>query len=453
MAPGVEKIGGTYNAYYSLLQSAPDRFCISVATSSSPQGPFTDRTTEPLVCDGDSPGSIDPAPFVDPDTGIAYLTWASEGPGSDPPTKLWSRQLTADGLSFTPGSTARELTRSTQAWEGKMIENPSMVRHQGTVYLLYSANDWWTQDYAIGYAVCESPLGPCAKPSGAALLASDGVRQGPGGPSAFLEADGRLQMAFHHWTAPHVGYPADPNCDASGHCTSQGQRRLAVTELHAGPAGLAVGPAPAPRPVSVAKATERACPEDQVPEDGFVDLPEGAVHESAVDCAAWWGVTVGSGAGYAPAAGVTRAQMASFLARAILRSGGTLPAATDRFSDDDTSVHSESIERLAAAGIVVGTGGGRYSPQAPVSREQMATFLTRAVQHRTGASLTSGTDWFRDDDGSAHRTAIDAAAAAGLATGTGGAAFSPRATVRRDQMASFVTRMLELFVEAGGRRA
>lgn len=48
-----------------------------------------------------------------------------------------------------------------------------------------------------------------------------------------------------------------------------------------------------------------------------------------------------------------------------------------------------------------------------------------------------------------HRQAIDAAASAGLATGTGPATFSPSATVRRDQMATFVSRLLELFVRAG----
>ncbi|HWG94943.1 MAG TPA: S-layer homology domain-containing protein, partial [Mycobacteriales bacterium] len=58
-------------------------------------------------------------------------------------------------------------------------------------------------------------------------------------------------------------------------------------------------------------------------------------------------------------------------------------------------------------------------------------------------------DWFWDDEGSAHAATINAAAEAGLAGGTGGGAYSPRAGVRRDQMATFLARTLQLFVQAG----
>jgi hypothetical protein len=242
-APGVEKFGNTYNAYYGLLETKPDKACISVATSSSPKGPFRDNTTRPLVCEGDAPGSIDPQPFIDPATGRKYLLWAGEGVGGNPPTKLWSRELTADGLGFVGSASA--LTSTTQAWEGRMIENPSMVRYRGQLYLLYSANDWWTDRYAVGYALCDTPLGPCRKPRGVPLLTGNGLRLGPGGATGFLEADGRLKIAYHHWNAPYVGYPTDSNCDGGGKCTSQGQRRMSIAELSDTGAGLEVGgPAP-----------------------------------------------------------------------------------------------------------------------------------------------------------------------------------------------------------------
>ncbi|HEV2087983.1 MAG TPA: S-layer homology domain-containing protein, partial [Cryptosporangiaceae bacterium] len=366
--------------------------------------------------------------------------------GGNPPTKLWSRQLTPDGLAWAPGSTMRELTRTTQAWEGPMIENPAMVRYADRYFLLYSANNWWTDRYAIGYAECAGPLGPCSKPQGHPLLGNHGDKLGPGGPSLFFDTAGRLKMAYHHWTAPYVGYPTDPNCDGGGKCTSQGQRRMSITDLRLGGSGLEVGPA---RPSPTVLPTDRSCPADRVPEDGFTDVPAGSTHEAAVDCITWWGVTLRSSDRYMPGAGVTRGQMASFLSRAVLNSGGSLPPATNPFFDDDASVHQEAIGRLAAAGLVQGTGAGRFAPDAPVSREQMATFLVRVLRYRTGTDAPAGLDWFSDDTGSVHEANINSAATAGLAGGSGYGTYVPRATVRRDQMATFLSRLLQAFVVDG----
>ena len=79
---------------------------------------------------------------------------------------------------------------------------------------------------------------------------------------------------------------------------------------------------------------------------------------------------------FCPTAAVTRDQMASFLARAL-----NLPATgTDFFSDDEASQHEGDINRLAAAGIATGCGGGQYCPSGTVTREQMAAFLYRGFR-------------------------------------------------------------------------
>jgi hypothetical protein len=144
--------------------------------------------------------------------------------------------------------------------------------------------------------------------------------------------------------------------------------------------------------------------------------------------------------------------MASFLVRAILESGGSLPTpTTDRFRDDNSSPHEDSIERLAAAGIVSGTSKDRFSPLAPVTREQMATFLTRALAHRTGTTPAATRDWFVDDESSPHEDAINRVASVGMAGGTSPGNYSPLVTVRRDQMASFLARLLDQYVRAGAR--
>lgn len=232
-APGVIKNGSTWLAYYTVLASATERKCISVATSSSPMGPFVDNTAGPLVCDSDPGGSIDPEPFRDAD-GSLHLVWKSEGVPGSMPTRLWSRRLAADGRSFAPGSAPIELLRTAMPWEEHVIENPSMVRWNGQLYLFYSAHRWQSRHYAMGYAVCSSVAGPCVRPSAEPLLESTAARWGPGGGSAFVDASGRLRLAYHWWNPPYEDYPAFPDCLSSGTCETQGQRRLGITGVVVG---------------------------------------------------------------------------------------------------------------------------------------------------------------------------------------------------------------------------
>ena len=74
---------------------------------------------------------------------------------------------------------------------------------------------------------------------------------------------------------------------------------------------------------------------------------------------------------------VTRAQMASFLVRAF----GLDPAPSAGFRDTAGSVHGVAIDALAHAGITVGckTEPLSYCPDQPVTRAQMATFIARAL--------------------------------------------------------------------------
>ncbi len=240
-APGVAKIGGRYVAFYSARERLDrDRFCISVAVSTDPLGPFEDTSSGPLVCDPDPNGSIDPQPFVDTD-GTPYLLWKSEGVPGWAPTRIWVRQLDAGGTGFAPGSRVTLLLETDQEWEGHVIENPAMVRHDGRVVLFYSANEHRSADYAVGYAECVGVLGPCTKNPDNPVLASRGDRLGPGGPAPFVDASGRLMLGFHYWNAPYTNYPAFPQCQQQGTCTTQGQRRLAIEQVFRNGAGLHVG--------------------------------------------------------------------------------------------------------------------------------------------------------------------------------------------------------------------
>ena len=80
---------------------------------------------------------------------------------------------------------------------------------------------------------------------------------------------------------------------------------------------------------------------------------------------------------YCPHDFVSRAQMATFLARAFDLQSGTEAG----FVDVSGNVHAAQIGALAASSITVGCAAGpprRYCPYDFVSRAQMATFLKRA---------------------------------------------------------------------------
>jgi glucose/arabinose dehydrogenase len=147
------------------------------------------------------------------------------------------------------------------------------------------------------------------------------------------------------------------------------------------------------------------------------------------------GITNGCGDGrYCPLEFVTRAQMASFLARAL-----ALPStASDFFTDNETSLHEADINRLAAAGITLGCGGGRYCPLELVTRAQMASFLARALTLPSTAS-----DFFTDDETSLHEADINRLAAMGITNGCGGGRYCPSDFVTREQMAAFLQRALD----------
>jgi len=199
-APSVLARPGSYVLYYATaLAEDPERQCLSRATSTEPDGPFVDDSAGPLVCPPGG-GAIDASPFVDVD-GRAYLLWKSYG-GVD---GIVAQELTPDGLGLV--GPVPVLLGADQGWEAGLIEAPSMLARDGRYYLFYSANDWNTANYAIGFAVCDSPTGPCARPTDGPWLASTDQAQGPGGGEVFSDDQGQPWLVLHAWVRGKVGYP------------------------------------------------------------------------------------------------------------------------------------------------------------------------------------------------------------------------------------------------------
>lgn len=142
---------------------------------------------------------------------------------------------------------------------------------------------------------------------------------------------------------------------------------------------------------------------------------------------------------FCPRDAVTREQMASFLTRIMEHFGHVAPVtSTDFFLDDNLSMHEAAINRLAAAGLTDGCAPHRFCPKQLVTRAQLASFLARLLG--TTRLPTTHLDFFVDDEGSVHEGAINRLASAGLTAGCRADVrwFCPTAHVTREQMARFI---------------
>lgn len=208
-APDVARIGNQYVMYYTARDSQSNRQCVGRATSDRPDGRFRDTSARPLICQAALGGTIDASFFRDGDK--LYLYFKNDGNCCGLPTQLWAQQLSPDGLQLV-GAPTSLLVNDAGSWEGAVIEAPYMVKHDDGYYLFYSANSYADERYAVGYARCTSPTGPCAKAAENPILASHTSGQhpviGPGGQSIFQVGD-QTWMAYHVWSAMADGQIGD----------------------------------------------------------------------------------------------------------------------------------------------------------------------------------------------------------------------------------------------------
>jgi hypothetical protein len=192
---------------------------------------------------------------------------------------------------------------------------------------------------------------------------------------------------------------------------------------------------------------EEPPPVEPLPPGGTFRDDNGNVHEGNIEAIAAAGITKGCNPPindqYCPSSSVTRGQMAAFLVRALKLTddgGGNL------FIDDDGSIFEADIAKLAAAGITKGCNpptNNKFCPNDNVTRGQMAAFLVRALK----LTDDGGGNSFIDDDGSIFEADIAKLAAAGITKGCNPPTnnrFCPNDPVKRDQMASFLARALNL---------
>ena len=219
--------------------------------------------------------------------------------------------------------------------------------------------------------------------------------------------------------------------------------------------GLVVGaqrPAAAQEP-PFNRGIDAACSAEAQGFAPFDDLVAGT-HRGAIGCVAYFGIALGQQqAGvwtYSRHDPVTREQMASFIARTMNRVDGYRlgSGGTDQFPDS-AGEHRRNINRLAVAGIVEGREDGTYGRRGEVTREQMASFVARAIEEVTGTELPVSDVFSSGDIAGAHQQNVGKLAAVGVVEGVGGSSYGARRAVSRQEMASFLARALDYLAANG----
>lgn len=196
----------------------------------------------------------------------------------------------------------------------------------------------------------------------------------------------------------------------------------------------------------VAVVGPRAFAQDAPSEDGsgFVDT-EGNIHEEDIRYIVERGLTLGcdlDGPRYCPDQPVSRAEMATFLTRA-LRLDTTVPYLGVYADIGEGIWYTRYVEAVGAYGLTDTRVSGNYRPTDPMLRSEMAIFLQKAF--RLSSTHDASTSSFQDIPADApYAAAAEAILEAGITRGCGldPLLYCPDDTVRRDTMAAFLARAL-----------
>ncbi|MDR1865821.1 MAG: glycoside hydrolase family 43 protein [Bacteroidales bacterium] len=215
------------NSTFYMFYTADEHIC--VATAASPLGPFTQEVKQSMHADR----GIDNTLFVDED-GKAYLFFVRFTGGN----VIWGAELEDDWKTIRTGTLKQCIATAADGWErvqGQIAEGPSVFRHNGVYYLLYSANHYQSQDYAVGYATAASPLGTWTKAAENPILRRPAGQVGSGHGAKFVDVNGNLRYVFHtHFStesiAPRKMYITDMSIDPSGKVTMSGEHITGAIE-------------------------------------------------------------------------------------------------------------------------------------------------------------------------------------------------------------------------------
>ncbi|MEI6946091.1 arabinan endo-1,5-alpha-L-arabinosidase [Paraflavisolibacter sp. H34] len=157
-APYIMKVGNEFRLYYSLAPTTGRTSAIGLLTSTSPEGPWTEKgLAVTSINAGPGTNAIDPSVVVTP-SGEHWMVYGSSWDG------LYELQLDpATGLAKTPGDRGTRKVRRgiTNGTINGNLEGPEIIYNADTkMYYLFVAYDWLSTKYNVRVFRSTSANGP-----------------------------------------------------------------------------------------------------------------------------------------------------------------------------------------------------------------------------------------------------------------------------------------------------
>lgn len=189
-APQIFKANGTYYLTYTADEQTV------LAQSQFFLGPYRQKVVGPI--DG-TEKNIDSYIFKD-NTGKFFLYSVRFNKGN----YLWVAEFDLEKGKIKPETLTRCFDQ-TAPWEATpnyksspIMEGPTVIKLNKKYYLFYSANHFMNIDYAIGYAVSDSPYGPWVKYKNNPIIHRSIVGEnGSGHGDLFEGLNGQLYYVYH----------------------------------------------------------------------------------------------------------------------------------------------------------------------------------------------------------------------------------------------------------------
>ncbi len=244
---------------------------------------------------------------------------------------------------------------------------------------------------AIAYGM--ELAGPLHISAGSAVTAQAGQTQSTGGSAAGMGL-----------------YSLSPVTVENASLAASAQQTLRVTDTDGGSGGIFAQRLTVQNAHVTLSGADRACfllddanvpfaadaktvhiPAADAPKPGFADVHDVAHWAAeAIDLVTAKGLFTGTAPGYfSPEAPLTRSQMATVLWRLA---GMPAPAAAAPFADVPAEAYyAKAVAWAAESAIVTGVDGQTFAPDRPVTRQQLAAMLWRYAKH-TGRDVSVGED-------------------------------------------------------------
>lgn len=199
-APQIIKEGKSYWLTYTANEQTVLAKCDSLA------GLYHQQEIAPI---DKSEKNIDSFLFKD-DDGKWYLYHVRFDNGNF----LWVGEFDTSTGTIVDGTLSR-CFKNDQEWEASpaydsapIMEGPTVIKLENKYYLFYSANHFMSPDYAVGYAVADSPTGPWHKNPNNPIIHRDIVgEKGSGHGDLFKDNNGNYRYVYHVHNSDSVVSP------------------------------------------------------------------------------------------------------------------------------------------------------------------------------------------------------------------------------------------------------